>query len=107
MKGLKTMAKVRNVGIKVNSVETRFKDPFDNLILAILLQAAKDCDSTNTGIADEAKSYMKNDGREMWEYLKTRPQNEPENDNALYCSKFKNVPHGTINPRKRRVRKVV
>lgn len=76
MKGLKIMAKIRNLGLKVNSVETRFKDPFDNLILAILLQAAKDCDSTNDSIADEAKRYMKNDGREMWEYLKTRPLNE-------------------------------
>lgn len=101
------MAKTHNLGIKVNSVETRFKDPFDNLMLAILLQAAKDCDSANDAVANEAKSYMKNDGREIWEYLKTRPLNEPENDNALYCSKFKNVPHGTIKRRKRRVRKVV
>ncbi|MBR3591256.1 MAG: hypothetical protein IKL46_00150 [Clostridia bacterium] len=101
------MAKTHNLGIKVNSVETRFKDPFDNLMLAILLQAAKDCDSTNDSIANEAKEYMKNDGREIWEYLKTRPQNSPENDNALYCNKFKNVPHGTIKRRKRRVRKVV
>lgn len=106
MKGFKTMAKVRNVGIKVNSVETRFKDPFDNLMLAILLQAAKDCDSVNTDIANEAKTYMKNDGREMWEYLKTRPLNEHENKNALYNSKFKeNSIYGNIPPRKRRVRK--
>lgn len=102
------MAKVRNVGIKINSVETRFKDPFDNLILAILLQAAKDCDSANTDIADEAKEYMKNDGREMWEYLKTRPLNEHENDNALYSNKFKeNSIYGKCLARKRRVRKVV
>lgn len=101
------MGKVRNLGLKVNSVETRFKDPYDNLILAILLQAAKDCDNVNTDIANEAKNYMKNDGREMWEYLKTRPLNEPENDHALYCNKFKNVPHGTIKRRKRRIRKVV
>ena len=101
------MAKTHNLGTKVNSVETRFKDPFDNLMLAILLQAAKDCESTNTDISNEAKEYMKNDGREMWEYLKTRPLNEIESKHALYCSKFKNVPHGTIKRRKRRVRKVV
>lgn len=101
------MGKVRNLGLKVNSAETRFKDPYDNLILAILLQAAKDCDNVNTDIANEAKNYMKNDGRELWEYLKIRPLNEHESDYALYSNKFKNVPHGTIKRRKRRVRKVV
>ena len=101
------MSKKHHIGTKLNSVETRFKDPYDNLLLAILLQASKDCDNVNVDIANEAREFITTDGRELWEYLKTRPLNQKENDYALRCGKFKNVPHGTIKRRKRRVRKVV
>lgn len=98
--------KIHNLGFKINSVETRFKDPYDNLLLAILLQAAKDCESQNASIAKEAHDFISTEGRELWEHLKTRPLNEKENYYYLH-GKFKNVPHGTIKRRKRRIRKVV
>ena len=100
------MSKKHHIGTKLNSVETRFKDPYDNLLLAILLQAAKDCDNVNTDIAREAHEFITTDGRELWEHLKTRPLNEHENDNSRYCNKFKNVPHGTVKKHYRRIRKV-
>ena len=44
----------------------RFKYPYDNLLYAILIRAALDGDT----------EYLRNgDGREIWEYLKTRELN--------------------------------
>ena len=41
----------------------RFKCPYDNLLYAVLIRAARDGDT----------EYLRNgDGREIWEYLKTR-----------------------------------
>lgn len=51
-----------------------YAEPFDNLIYAILLQAAHDTKSA--AYERDRKSaalFLQGDGREMWEYLKTKP----------------------------------
>ena len=68
------------IKIKNNSKETRFSDPIDNLIYAILLQAAHDTKSNNVDIANEAAEFLKTDGRKYYEYLKTRPFLQPCRD---------------------------
>lgn len=51
-----------------------FAEPFDNLIYAILLQAAHDTKSaTDERDRKSAALFLQGDGREMWEYLKTKP----------------------------------
>ena len=67
-----------NRGLKINAKETRFSDPIDNLIYAVLMQAATDTQSCNERIANDAKEFLQNDGREYYEYLKTRPFAPPK-----------------------------
>lgn len=63
----------------INSTkQTRFADPIDNLIYAVLIQAATDSQSRNESIAYDAKEFLQNDGREYYEYLKTRPFTPPK-----------------------------
>ena len=56
----------------------RYKDPFDNLIYAILLQAAVDLDHDTYkeyNRRSDAKNFLNSEyAYEMWEYLKTRPR---------------------------------
>lgn len=56
----------------------RYKDPFDNLIYAILLQAAVDLDHDTYkeyNRRSDAKEFLNSEyAHEMWEYLKTRPR---------------------------------
>lgn len=51
-----------------------FAEPFDNLIYAILLQAAHDTKSAvDERDRKSAALFLQGDGRTMWEYLKTKP----------------------------------
>lgn len=56
----------------------RYKDPFDNLIYAILLQAAVDLDHDTykePHRRGDAKEFLNSEyAYEMYEYLKTRPR---------------------------------
>lgn len=56
----------------------KYKDPFDNLIYAILLQAAVDLDHDTYkeyNRRSDAKKFLNSEyAYEMWEYLKTRPR---------------------------------
>lgn len=57
----------------------RFKDPFDNLLYAILLQAATDSKGDKWGVhckADADRFLQSETARDWWEYLKTRPMYE-------------------------------
>ena len=51
-----------------------YAEPFDNLIYAILLQAAHDTKSaTDERDRKSAALFLQGDGHEMWNYLKTKP----------------------------------
>lgn len=50
----------------------RYAEPYDNLIYAMLLQAARDAQSHNKALSEDAKDFLDNDGRLWWDYLKTK-----------------------------------
>lgn len=51
-----------------------YGEPFDNLIYAILLQAARDVKNANDERDHKSAAlFLQGDGREMWNYLKTKP----------------------------------
>lgn len=61
-----------------NGISGRYKTPLDNLIFAILAQAA--VDSKNNLYKKEALTFLHGDGKEMYDYLKTRPRHSIEKD---------------------------
>lgn len=61
-----------------NGISGRYKTPLDNLIFAILAQAA--VDSKNPLYKEESLNFLHGDGKEMYDYLKTRPRHTIEND---------------------------
>lgn len=76
---MNTARKVRAATGETNRAKLmRYKDPFDNLIYAILLQAAVDLDHDTYkeyNRRSDAKEFLNSEyAYEMWEYLKTRPR---------------------------------
>ena len=76
---MNTARKARAATSEVNRAKLmRYKDPFDNLIYAILLQAAVDLDHDTYKEYDrrsDAKKFLNSEyAYEMYEYLKTRPR---------------------------------
>lgn len=61
-----------------NGISGRYTTPLDNLIFAILAQAA--VDSKNIIYKEEALQFLHGDGKEMYDYLKTRPRHTIEKD---------------------------
>lgn len=55
-----------------NASGARYAEPMDNLIFAVLLQAAHDAKSKNPTLSNDAKKFLDNDGRLWWDYLKTK-----------------------------------
>ena len=54
----------------------RFVDPWDNLLYAILLQAAVDSKGDKYGVhcqSNAAKFLQSDTARDWWDYLKSRP----------------------------------
>ena len=65
----------RNTGQK-DVKNARYLSPWDNLLYAILLQAAIDSKGDKWGVhcQGEAMKFLQSDtARDWWEYLKTRP----------------------------------
>lgn len=68
----------KNAGAK-DARTTRFIDPYDNLLYAILLQAAIDSKGDKWGVhcqGDAMKFLQSETARDWWEYLNTRPKYE-------------------------------
>lgn len=61
-----------------NGISGRYTTPLDNLIFAILAQAA--VDSKNPLYKEESLNFLHGDGKEMYNYLKNRPRHTIEND---------------------------
>lgn len=57
---------------KSDASGARYAEPYDNLVYAILLQAARDAQSNNKSLSEDAKKFLDNDGLLWWDYLKTK-----------------------------------
>ena len=67
MKGSVTMPKT-----KYNTINEKYIYPYDNLLYAILLQAAKDI--RKHWYEKECKRFLETDGKSIYNYLSKRPQ---------------------------------
>ena len=57
---------------RYNMINEKFIYPYDNLLYAILLQAAKD--SRKPWHEKECKRFLETDGKSIYNYLSKRPQ---------------------------------
>lgn len=71
-------ARAKTTGAR-DTRNNRYKSPWDNLLYAILLQAAVDSKGDKWGVhcqAPATKFLQSETAREWWDYLKTRPKYE-------------------------------
>ena len=71
-------ARAKNTGAR-DTRNNRYKSPWDNLLYAILLQAAVDSKGDKWGIhcQSNAMAFLQSEtARDWWDYLKNRPTYE-------------------------------